>query len=164
VCRNLNYSAPAFEKTITERHTVFLSFVFSTYCFVFPKHTPDSCQICLKSNEGSFVPRGLQEGRITESQNGLGWKGPRGAWSSNPPTPCRATNLHVSYQPRLPRATSNLALNTSTYGRGIHSLSGQLIQHLTTLIVKNFPLISNLKLQCRAFKVIISPWHQPLPL
>ena len=29
-------------------------------------------------------------------------------------------------------------------GRGIHSLSGQLFQHLTTLIEKNFPLISNL--------------------
>jgi len=31
-------------------------------------------------------------------------------------------------------------------GWGIHSLSGQLFQHLTTLIVKNFPLISNLNL------------------
>ena len=31
-------------------------------------------------------------------------------------------------------------------GWGIHSLSGQLFQHLTTLIVKNFPLISKLKL------------------
>ena len=31
-------------------------------------------------------------------------------------------------------------------GWGIHSLSGQLFQHLTTLIVKNFPLTSNLNL------------------
>jgi len=31
-------------------------------------------------------------------------------------------------------------------GQGIHSLSGQLFQHLTTLIVKNFPLTSNLNL------------------
>ena len=29
---------------------------------------------------------------------------------------------------------------------GIHSLSGQLFQHLTTLIAKNFPLTSNLYL------------------
>ena len=31
-------------------------------------------------------------------------------------------------------------------GWGIHTLSGQLFQHLTTLIVKNFPLTSNLHL------------------
>ena len=31
-------------------------------------------------------------------------------------------------------------------GWGIHSLSGQLFQHLSTLIVKNFPLISNVNL------------------
>jgi len=69
-----------------------------------------------------------------------------------PPTTCRATNLHSSYQPRLPGATSNLTLNTSTYGRGIHSLSGQLFQHLTTLSVKTFPLTSNLNLLSFNFK------------
>ena len=58
------------------------------------------------------------------------------------PLPGRATNLPI-YQPRLPRAPSNLALNTSRDGWGIHSLSGQLFQHLTTLLVKNFPLTSN---------------------
>jgi len=84
--------------------------------------------------------------RIAESQNGPGWKGPQGSWSSNHPAAGRATNLHISYQPRLPKATSNLALNTSRDGWGIHSLSGQLFQHLTTLTVKNFPLISNLNL------------------
>jgi len=31
-------------------------------------------------------------------------------------------------------------------GWGIHSLSGQLFQHLTTLIIKNFPMTSNLNL------------------
>uniref|UniRef100_A0A669QQB0 Ankyrin repeat domain 61 n=1 Tax=Phasianus colchicus TaxID=9054 RepID=A0A669QQB0_PHACC len=46
----------------------------------------------------------------------------------------------------LPRTPSNLALNTSRDGQGIHSLSGQLFQHLTTLSVKNFPLMSNLNL------------------
>jgi len=56
-----------------------------------------------------------------------------------PPAAGRATNLHISYQPRLPRAPSNLALNTSRDGRGIHSLSGQPLQHLATLIVKNLP-------------------------
>ena len=63
-----------------------------------------------------------------------------------PPHHRQATNLHISYQPRLPRAPSNLALNTSRDGRGSHSLSGQLLQHLTTLIGKNFPLTSNLNL------------------
>jgi len=50
---------------------------------------------------------------ITESQNGLGLKGPEGSWISKPPATGRATNLHTEYQPRLPRAPSNLALNTS---------------------------------------------------
>ena len=54
------------------------------------------------------------------------------------PTPAtgRATNLHIQCQTRLPRAPSNLALNTSRDGRGIHSPSGQLFQHLTTLVAK----------------------------
>jgi len=37
-------------------------------------------------------------------------------------------------------------------GWGIHSLSGQLFQHLTALIVKNFPLTSNLSLPSFNFK------------
>jgi len=73
-----------------------------------------------------------------------------------PPTTHRATNLHTQYQPRLPTAPSNLAFNTSTDGQGIHSLSGQLFQHLPTLSVKNFPLTSNLNLPSFSFK--------PLPL
>ena len=47
-----------------------------------------------------------------ESQNGKGWKGPKDHEAPIPPTTCRATNLPISYQPRLPRAPSNLALNT----------------------------------------------------
>jgi len=35
-------------------------------------------------------------------------------------------------------------VNTSTDGRGIHSLSGQLFQHLPPLIANNVPLTSNL--------------------
>ena len=62
------------------------------------------------------------------------------------PTAGRDTNFHIQCQPRLSRAPSNLALNTSRDGRGIHSLSGQLFQHLTTLKVKSFPLTSNLNL------------------
>jgi len=45
-----------------------------------------------------------------------------------PPATGRAANFHISDQPRLPRAPSNLAFNTSTDGWGIHSLSGQLFQ------------------------------------
>ena len=79
-----------------------------------------------------------------------------------PPTTGRATNLHISDQPRLPRAPSNLAFNTSKMrdGQGIHSLSGQLFQHLTTLIAKNFPLTSNLNLPSFNFK----PFPLVLPL
>ena len=50
---------------------------------------------------------------IAAPQNGLGWKGPQGSRSSNPSAACRATNLHTEYQPRVPRAPSNLALNAS---------------------------------------------------
>ena len=57
-----------------------------------------------------------------------------------PSTTHRATNLHTQYQPRLPTAPSNLVFNTSTDGQGIHSLSGQLFQHLPTLSANNFPL------------------------
>ena len=53
-------------------------------------------------------------------------------------------------------APSNLALNTYRDEWGIHNLSGQLFQHLTTLIVKNFPLTSNLNLPSFNLK--------PLPL
>ena len=68
------------------------------------------------------------------------------------PASCRASKLHISDQTRLPRAPSNLALNSSRDGRGIYSLSGQLFQHLTTLSVKNFPLTSNLNLPSINFK------------
>ena len=43
-------------------------------------------------------------------------------------------------------------MNTSRDGRGIHSLSGQLFQHLTALSVKNFPLASNLNLPSPSLK------------
>ena len=42
----------------------------------------------------------------------------------SPAPPPQARPQTISYQPRLPRAPSSLALNTSRDGRGIHSLSG----------------------------------------
>ena len=65
------------------------------------------------------------------------------------PTPTTCT---MGHQPphliptQAAQDPTSLALNTSRDGRGIHSLSGQLFQHLTPLIVKNFPLISNINL------------------
>ena len=56
----------------------------------------------------------------------VGLEGTSRTMKLQPPTTGRATNLPFSYQPRLPGAPSNLAFNTSTDGRGIHSLSGQL--------------------------------------
>jgi len=47
------------------------------------------------------------------------------------------------HQPRAVRAPSNLALNTAREGTATASL-GNLGQGLTTLMVKNFFLISNL--------------------
>ncbi|XP_048809310.1 polypeptide N-acetylgalactosaminyltransferase 13 isoform X1 [Lagopus muta] len=60
-----------------------------------------------------------------------------------PPAMCRVTNQ----QPRLPRATSSLALNACRDGASTASL-GSLCQCLITLCVKNVLLISNLNLPC----------------
>jgi len=87
---------------------------------------------------------------IRESQNGLGWKAPQGSWSSNPPKP-QAGPPTSTFNTRLPRGTSNLALNVSRDVASTASL-GSLFQHLTTLRVKNFPLISNLNLPSHNFK------------
>jgi len=48
------------------------------------------------------------------------------------------------------------------WGRGIHSLSGQLFQHLTIVYVKNFPLITNLNLPS-LFLVWLSCLKSPEP-
>ena len=76
------------------------------------------------------------------------------------PTPLlgRATNLPL-YQTRLPRASSNLALNTSRDGASTTSL-GSLCQHLPTFSVKSYPLISNLNLSSLSLK----PFPLVLPL
>ena len=103
-------------------------------------HTDHSLQ------DAAISPRLGGQHRTTESQEWVGLEGTSRIMKLQPPATGRATNLHISYQPRLPRAPSNLALNTSRNGWGIHSLSGQLFQHLTTLTVKNFPLTSNLSL------------------
>jgi len=75
------------------------------------------------------------------SQNGLGWEGPYRLSRSNP----AAMSRDIFHQPRLLRAPSSLALNTAREGASTASL-GNLCQGLTTLMVKNFLLISNLNL------------------
>ena len=60
---------------------------------------------------------------------------------------------------KLPRATSSLALNASRDGASTTSL-GNLFQCVTILCVKNFLLISDLKLPClslRPFLLVLSP-------
>jgi len=69
------------------------------------------------------------------------------------PTFCHRQNCQLlDHCIRLHRAPSNLALNTSRDGRGIHSLSEQPVQNLTTLIGKTFLLISNLNLPSFSLK------------
>jgi len=80
----------------------------------------------------------IKSHRIIEN---LGWKGPYGSSSSNPPAMGRDTFP----QTRLLKAPSNLALNRAREGAATASL-GNLCQGLTTLTVKNFFLISNLNL------------------
>ena len=75
---------------------------------------------------------------------------------------CRVANQ----QPRLPRATSSLALNASRDGASTTSL-GNLFQCVTTLCMKNFHLISNLNLPSQ-FKTIppcpITIWERPVDI
>ena len=92
------------------------------------------------------------------SQNhGMAWVG-RDLKDHESPTPLpgRATSLPI-YSTRLPRAPSNLALNTSR-DRASTTSRGSLFQHLTTLLVKNFPLTSNLNLpsfNLKAFPLVL---------
>lgn len=58
------------------------------------------------------------------------------------PASDRATKLQIWYQTRLPRAPSNLVLNTFRVEHP-QPLQAGLVQHLTTLSVKKFPLTSN---------------------
>ena len=60
------------------------------------------------------------QNKLTESQTGLGWKGPQGSSSSNTPDTSRVANCQIKHEMRLPRVPSNLALNTSQ-GCGIHN-------------------------------------------
>ena len=82
--------------------------------------------------------------RITESQN---------AWVGRDLKDHKVPNPHH----RQGHQTPHLILGQAAQGpiqpglehlqrRGIHNLSGQLFQRLTTLLVKNFPLTSNLNL------------------
>ena len=99
---------------------------------------------CENTNSSGIV----QELKVSlESQNGLGWKGPYRSSSSNPPAMGRDT----FHQTRLLKAPANLALNTAREGAATASL-GSLCQCLTTLMVKNFFLISNLDLPSFSFE------------
>lgn len=53
---------------------------------------------------------------IIASQHGLGWKGPPGIIKFQSPASGRATDLQIWYYSRLPRAPSNVVLNTSRDG------------------------------------------------
>jgi len=85
----------------------------------------------------------------TESQNVLGWKGPYKSSSSNSP----ATGKDTFHQTRLLKAPSKLALNTAREGESTASL-GNLCQGLTTLMVKNFFLVSNANLPFFSLKTL----------
>jgi len=93
--------------------------------------------------------------RIIESQNGWGQKGPYRSTSSNP----RAMDRDIFHQPRVLRAPSNLALSTAREGAATAS-PRNLGQGLTTLMGKNFFLLSDLNLP--SFSLKPSPLVPPL--
>ena len=86
-----------------------------------------------------------------KSQNDLGRKRPQESSSFNLSATGSVANRQIKYQIRLPRAPSNLALNTSR-DRSSTALPGKLFQCFTTLSVKNFPLTSNLNLPSFSLK------------
>jgi len=81
------------------------------------------------ANLSSFNPYMLK-GKciITESQNGLGWKGPQGSWISKPPARQGHQPPHLLDQ--VARAPSNLALNTSRDGASTTSLGSLFQQYI----------------------------------
>jgi len=91
---------------------------------------------------------------IIESYNGLGWKELEIPSSSNPP----AVGRVATHQTRLPRAPSNLAFNNFRNGTHTASLC-ILFQCLTTLIVKNFLLVSKLNLSSFSLKPCPLSYH-----
>ena len=74
------------------------------------------------------------------------------------PTP-PSMSRDIFHQTRLLRAPANLALNISRVGASTASL-GNLFQCLTTLMVKNFLLISNLNLNLPSFWLF---WFRTIP-
>ena len=82
-------------------------------------------------------------GCFTKSQV---WKGPQGSWSSNPPPQGGPPAPTFNTSPGCPGPHPTWPWTPPGMDGGIHNLSGQLFQHLTTPIIKNFPLTSNLNL------------------
>ena len=97
---------------------------------------PPARLLCSASSAGGRRALVLAEGSHRVARVGRDLKDRE---APTPPPQAEAASLHISYQPRLPGAPSNLALTTSRGGRGTHSLPGHLFQHLSTLTVKNFP-------------------------
>jgi len=89
-----------------------------------------------------------------ESQGGLGWKGPYRSSSSNPP----AMGRDPFYQPRVLPVLSSLASNPAREGASTAPL-GSLGQGFTTLIVKNFFLISHLNLPSFSLNLLPLSYH-----
>ena len=86
--------------------------------------------------------------RTTEAQNGPGWKGPQGSWISNPPPPPQAeppTSI-FNTRPSCPGPHPTWPWTPPGMDGASTTSLGSLFQNLTTLIVKNFPLISSLTL------------------
>ena len=106
-----------------------------------------------KNSEYSQNHRMAQVGRDLK-----GHEAPTPMPQAGPPTSTPNTRT------RLPRAPSNRALNTYRDGAATTSL-GSLFQHLTILIVKNFPLTSNLNLpsfNLKPFPLVLLPCYLPL--
>ena len=96
-------------------------------------HCPDCHQVAMPENKPWSSPAVV----LILSQN-QGWKGPQASRSSNPLPHTGPPTSPFNTSPGCP-GPHPTGLEHLRDGRGIHSLSGQLFQHLTALSVKNFP-------------------------
>ena len=114
------------------------------YLFKFCIYNSKDLRFAIKLR--SLINPSAMPSRIVE-QNHLSWKGSLKVVQSSSP----AMNKDTYSQIRVLRACSNLTLNVSRDGASTNSL-GNLCLCFTTLIVKNFFLISSLSLPSFSLK------------
>ena len=131
------YSVPASEKH--EMHLSLIPHLVHQFYHEWLERVPNSLNVTWRASRKALLHR------ITESQNGLGWKGCQ-----------RTSSSKHDAKGCLPLIRSGCPGPSSTQlwvSQRIHNFSGQQCQHLTNLSVKNFNLTSSLNLSSFRLKL-----------